>query len=115
MKNTGRWDEVSSRRCRFGVLCWENEGCFQIVADDNCLAVRWKGLEMRTTPWKEAEGMATDSPKTTKKKPAELPGGDLDQSHFERTFQAGELPAGCAVWPRLPAFVSCHSCKGEFW
>lgn len=56
-----------------------------MVAGDNSLAVRWEDVEMKTTQWKEAEGMVADSSKNAKKKPVELSGRDLHQSHFERT------------------------------
>lgn len=39
-----------------------------------------------------------------KQKPAEMPERDLDQSHLERV--PVDLPAGCAVCPRFPAFAN---------
>ena len=49
-----------------------------------------------------------------KKKPAQLPGRNLDKlSHLE-TLQPVELSAGFASFFRFPASVSCHTCLVSF-
>ena len=71
----------------------------------------------RLLRWKEVELQRPDQLPRSRKKKKRGAWKRVRPTEASRkcTLQPAELPAGCAVSSRFPAFVSCHPCWGGLW